>query len=195
MLPESIPQGLETGRTRDLMHLTDEDFDIWEIAQRLAKINRFCGATKFPLSVATHSVVVSYLAPAGRELTGLLHDISESFGIGDMISPVKKLNPAFKELEAGIVSQLLKPFPCLAYLDLIEHVDKRATALEALTHRGSFPDWAEVMGAAYPVTKYEQTLIQRYYAHEWDWDWSANLFADRYDQLVDPCWKRGRGLV
>lgn len=193
MLPDTLPQGLEDGRTRDLMRLTEPDFDVWEIARRLAKLNRFCGATRFPLSVATHSVVVSYLAPASLALTGLLHDISESFGIGDLISPVKRLNPAFKELEAGIVKQLCVPFPSLKDLELIEAYDKRATALEAYVHRGSFPEWAETMGAAYAPDRREVQLIQRYYHHEFAWDISADLFCDRYDQLTTT-WAGG-GLV
>lgn len=184
MLPEYIPQGLEDGRTRDLMHLTSHDFEIRGIASRLAKINRFCGATRFPLSVATHSVVVSYLCPEQYALTGLLHDISESFAIGDMIRPIKAINPAFKELELEIERQLCAPFPCLHDIAKIKQADNRATAIEAFVHRGSFPDWASLDGFDWRPTPYEQDLINEYYRHEIGWQLSATMFLDRYAELT-----------
>ena len=101
-LPTNIPQGLEDGTIRNLMALTGPDFDIEAIAARLAKINRFGGATKWPYSVATHSVLVSALCPKQYRCPGLLHDITESFGINDMISPVKRAMPHYKLLEAAI---------------------------------------------------------------------------------------------
>lgn len=184
MLPDYLPQGLENGRTRNLMALTEPDFNIADIANRLAKINRFAGATTFPLSVATHSVAVSYLAPKGLELTGLLHDISESFGIGDMIRPIKQISPAFKELELAIEKQLETPFPCLKDIALIKQADNRATAIEAFVHRGSFPDWASLDGFDWRPTPYEQDLINEYYRHEIGWQLSATMFLDRYAELT-----------
>jgi len=190
MLPDYLPQGLENGRTRNLMALIEPDFDIVDIANRLAKINRFAGATRFPLSVATHSVVVSYLAPKGLELVGLLHDISESFGIGDMIRPVKQISPAFKELELAIEKQLEVPFPCLKDIALIKQADNRATAIEAYIHRGEWPDWSKpeeggFVGYDYPLNAHESRLTYTFYEGELSWQMSAAAFVLRYNQLVN----------
>jgi hypothetical protein len=181
LLPDKIPQGLEDGRTRDLINLVDADFDIVGIAGRLAKINRFCGATRFPLSVATHSVVVSRLCSPELALTGLLHDITESFGIGDMISPVKEIMPQYRHLESHIHGQLCMAFPALLDEHKIKYADRRATALEALTHRGVFPDWAS--GVAHPMSEYERDLVHVYYSQEISWQESAETFLAWFDHL------------
>lgn len=183
MLPDSIPQSLEDGRTRDLMNLIEADFDIPSIAKRLAKINRFCGATRFPISVATHSVVVSYLAPLGLELTGLLHDIEESFGLNDMISPIKRLLPDYQALGHRIMAQLYTPFPCLKDRERIKPWDDRASAIEAFVHRGEFPDWAQLSGHSHPPTGVECLMIDAYYKCEISWQDSARLFVDRFHEL------------
>lgn len=183
-LPDNIEQGLEDGRVRNLRQLTaPDDFNIFRIAERLAKINRFAGATWFPLSVATHSVVVSRLCPPELAMTGLLHDITESFGIGDLISPVKSLMPGYRELEHDMWQQLCVPFPALRRIDEIEPYDKRATAIEALVHRGSWPEWASVGGYDYPLTPDEDRLIRDYYEHEIYWRESASLFVRAFGRL------------
>ena len=79
-------------------HITTDD-----IADRLCAINRYNGGTVIPFSVGAHSMVIQeYLYERGAthrvQLLALLHDATEAF-IGDMVSPLKKLFPAFSELE------------------------------------------------------------------------------------------------
>lgn len=66
--------------------------DIRDIACHLSRINRFLGATMFPISVAQHSVNVAHLlairgADAMTQLIGLLHDAHEAY-MGDVPTPV-----------------------------------------------------------------------------------------------------------
>lgn len=82
-----------TGKYVDPLNLQPEDICIEDIAHHLSLINRYCGAYPFPLSVAQHSLMVSYFMAASdgsREaaLAGLLHDASEAY-LNDMASPVK----------------------------------------------------------------------------------------------------------
>lgn len=65
-----------------------EDICIEDIAHHLAMMCRYNGASEDFLSIAEHSVHVSYHVAPGDELWGLLHDAPE-FAIGDMIRPVK----------------------------------------------------------------------------------------------------------
>lgn len=79
-------------------HITKDD-----IADRLCAINRYNGGTIIPFSVGAHSLAIqSYLRIRGAskrvQLLALLHDATEAF-IGDMVSPLKKLFPAFSRLE------------------------------------------------------------------------------------------------
>lgn len=79
-------------------HITTDD-----IADRLCAINRYNGGTATPFSVGEHSLAIqSYLRQRGAtqrvQLLALLHDATEAF-IGDMVSPLKKLFPAFSKLE------------------------------------------------------------------------------------------------
>jgi len=67
---------------------------IEDIAHQLSMINRFCGATKRPYSVAEHSLFVSELLQRdGRsaiaQLAGLMHDAHETY-TNDVSSPAKE---------------------------------------------------------------------------------------------------------
>lgn len=59
-----------------------------DLAETLAKINRFTGNTLVPWSVAEHSLLVASLLPARLGLYGLLHDAHEAI-VGDIIGPVR----------------------------------------------------------------------------------------------------------
>lgn len=74
-----------------------------DITLRLCAINRYNGGTKIPFSVGAHSLAIqNYLRKRGAsprvQLLALLHDAAEAF-MGDMITPLKGLFPAFAKLE------------------------------------------------------------------------------------------------
>jgi len=90
-----------SGIAFDLLNPQPEMILIDDIAHSLALINRFNGAAIFPYSVAQHSLYVAGLLPPKLKLHGLLHDAAEAY-VGDMVSPLKKIMPEYKEVEAKI---------------------------------------------------------------------------------------------
>lgn len=100
--------------TVDMIHLED-------IAWGLARTCRFGGQMRgdTPIySVAQHSVLVSRVLWDVREMVahdwegakiGLLHDAAEAY-IGDMVGPLKRLLPQFKEIELRIEAVIAQRF-------------------------------------------------------------------------------------
>lgn len=79
----------------------DSTINIFDIAVSLSRIPRWGGRVTADLtaySVAQHSVMVSRLCRPENALLGLLHDATEAY-LGDIISPMKKLLPAYIEME------------------------------------------------------------------------------------------------
>lgn len=100
-----------SGRRLDLLDPSPLDVEVEDIAHGLARVARWNGQTssRYPFSVAQHSLVVEELAGRLRpnirveqRLAALLHDAPE-YVIGDMISPFKAmLGNGYKEIEARL---------------------------------------------------------------------------------------------
>lgn len=101
-------------------NLVPDNIVIEDIAHALSLQCRFNGHCDEHYSVAEHSVkVATKLLETGDltlAMTGLLHDAAEAY-TGDVISPLKKLLPGFKEIEARVeeciagVFAIPYPFP------------------------------------------------------------------------------------
>lgn len=79
-----------TGKQFDLLEPTIEMINIEDAAHHLSLENRFNGATKFPISVAQHSINVCNQAPEEVKLEALLHDIKEAW-YKDWTAPYKQM--------------------------------------------------------------------------------------------------------
>lgn len=97
-----------SGRAFDLLDPQPDQIDIEDIAWALSHLCRFTGHSRRPYSVAEHSVrvyaIVAVAQGSGSNLAGrvaLLHDASEAY-LGDVSSPLKRLLPAYVELEAKV---------------------------------------------------------------------------------------------
>lgn len=90
-------------------NVNHEDIDPYWIAKSLSKICRFNGHVRHFYSVAQHSVYVSRLLPEELKFYGLIHDMTEAF-CGDLVRPIKKVLPAFSEMEKGIWLKLCESF-------------------------------------------------------------------------------------
>lgn len=105
------PFRLINGRLLDVTEPDPALFSIEDIAHALALINRYGGHAKWPYSVATHSVLVSFLAgPSGLAYEGLMHDFTEALGLVDVPSATKRLFPEYRALEARVRARIAPKF-------------------------------------------------------------------------------------
>lgn len=79
-----------TGRCVSLYDPTPDMISLVDIAHALSHVCRFGGHTREFYSVAQHSCLVSYLAPAEWRLAALMHDATEAY-LGDVIRPLKNI--------------------------------------------------------------------------------------------------------
>jgi hypothetical protein len=77
-----------TGKRFDLLNPQPEMVCTEDIAHHLSLLNRFTGATRFPYSVAQHSVLMSHIVPPELAKAALLHDAHEAY-VGDVSAPLK----------------------------------------------------------------------------------------------------------
>ncbi len=84
-----------------------DDFDITDIAHALSNNCRWTGHCKFFMSVAEHSVAVSYLCD--DPLAGLLHDASEAY-LTDVAKPIKPFLENYMDIEDRIMKAIAKKY-------------------------------------------------------------------------------------
>lgn len=95
--------------------------NLTDIAHALSQLNRWGGHTRLPYSVAQHSVLVARrLAGRGTGSLGfgsmrlasygLLHDSTEAYMGGDIVSPIKRHVPELMALERGIANAITERF-------------------------------------------------------------------------------------
>lgn len=119
-----------------------EDIDIETIAHSLSNLCRFTGHTREFYSVAQHSVLVSNIVPSRLALEGLLHDSHEAF-VGDIATPLKRLLPDYKMIEALAGEAVAKMFDLpLVMPDEVKWADTVALASEVRDLLpGLYSDW------------------------------------------------------
>lgn len=111
------------------------------IAHALAHLNRWTGHTRYPFSVAQHSVMVSYMVPKHYALEALLHDATEAY-LGDVSKPLKELLPQFKVLEQRHWECIADTFDLPYKLSPeVTYADYQALALEDHMLRGGTHEW------------------------------------------------------
>ncbi|MEI7217448.1 hypothetical protein WCT79_10520 [Pectobacterium carotovorum] len=136
-----------TGRHFNYTEPSLDSVCLLDIAHALSQINRFCGHTNWPYSVAQHSVGASYIVPQEFALEALMHDAHEAY-VNDMMSPLKHMLPDYKSIETRIEQLVrlkfglpLKTSPEVKHADLV----MLATEKEALLH-ANFGDWPILEG-------------------------------------------------
>lgn len=110
--------------------LEPRPLSVFEVAHSLAKLCRFNGHCRRFYSVAQHSVLVSYLVPPQFAWQGLMHDAGEAV-LGDITSPLKRLVPDYRAIEASCEAVIFDGFGLPPELDkLVGYFDLVALATE-----------------------------------------------------------------
>ena len=170
-------------------YINNPQFYLPDIAYTLARQPRWNATSSKFVSVAEHSVRVSYLIQeeGGAPFEGLTHDITEAF-LGDVPGPFKSLLPDFVALEKRIwtsfVDRLQDDFLVAApELDRNGHskeckrADWRALFIEAREVMvGQGRDWV-----GYDEFKPDETDLP---CHFWDPEEAELRFLNRWDELT-----------
>ena len=98
-----------TGRKFWPLDPREEDIDPADIAHALSLICRFGGHARRFYSVAEHCVLLSYAVAPEHALWALLHDAAEAY-VGDMVRPLKRSMPWFREAEGRILAEIVGRF-------------------------------------------------------------------------------------
>jgi hypothetical protein len=110
------------------------DVCVRDIAHHLSLICRFGGAVRTHYSVAQHSLIVADILPPRLKLRGLLHDATEAY-IGDMVSPLKRFMPEYREVEGRIWAAIVARFGLPETTDTEKAEIKRADNIALVTER------------------------------------------------------------
>jgi hypothetical protein len=169
-----------TGKRLNLNSVRPDDIDIRDIAHHLAQINRFNGSAREPVSVAQHSVYVSYLVPDKDRLQGLLHDASEAY-LGDVTKWLKD-SPGmtwYRSVEEDLQSRILLKFGCAQTLSQeVMRADRLMCAYEARASGLNLPSYP-----GYELSFDDSSRISAFGWHPWNWQVAENQFLLRFRQL------------
>ncbi|MHB8565280.1 MAG: metal-dependent phosphohydrolase, partial [Acidiferrobacteraceae bacterium] len=130
-----------SGRMVDLMDPQPSMIDFGDIAWALSQLCRYTGHTRYPYSVAQHSVLVSHHVPKSLEAQALMHDAQEAY-IGDLSSPLKRLVPEYGVIEDRVAKAIAERFGLPEKLDeSVKRADLQALMTERrdLMHPGGDP--------------------------------------------------------
>jgi hypothetical protein len=184
-----------SGRVVSLEHPLPSDIDALDIAYALAGLVRFTGhagdgGTGYRWSVGQHCIVGSIMAqvlyPYMKNLDAdvLLHDASEAY-VGDMSSPMKRLNPQFVFIEHGFHRAVCGAFGVTTTSPAVKAIDMRMLATEkklfmpegdwGLSHSPFEPEEWEKVGGSMEVWDYLWT--------PWPPQVTEDLYLKRMDYL------------
>jgi uncharacterized protein len=151
-----------TARRFDLAAPTPGMVCIEDIAWHLSMINRFCGATVRPYSVAEHCLLVTEIlersiAPTDHSMlrAALLHDAPEAY-TNDLSSPMKqRVGETWREAELPIVIAVERHFGTSQAMHqhaaAIHHADMVALATERRDLMAPHPDMWPCLEGIEPV--------------------------------------------
>ena len=149
--------------------------DIEDIARSLSMMNRFCGHTKFPYSVARHTINCARLVEKGFELEALLHDATEAY-LSDIVMPAKRSLPEYTLMENKIYSEAIATKFSLSVTipKQVREVDKIMCVTEAFH---LLQDYSWIFDDYWPPVN-RDIVIQ-----ESNWKKDMQDFLDTYESL------------
>jgi hypothetical protein len=188
-----------SGKMLDLANPRPEDICLEDIASGLANTIRYRGALGVPLTVAQHSVLLSYWTGFTDEQRrfALLHDAAEAY-LGDIPAPAHRLME-FREYFIHVCNRLFDVIG-IKYLGYPEktdprpyaavyQADKALVAYEVATfgdsewrQRACFSQaaWLELWGEVPTLTEADEYAVGSYV---WGSDLARKLFLERAANL------------
>lgn len=158
--------GTHSGLLFDLVNPDYSHVNVEDIAFGLSRQMRFNGHTKFPYSVAQHSMFVAELMPAELAAYGLVHDAHEAY-MGDITSPVKS---------------------AMAELGGYEAITKLDDILSAATHAHFGLQWPLSKEIEEQVVKADKLAAQFEKAHLLNMDFEQPfVLPRRLHKYMTPC--------
>lgn len=122
-----------SGKLVDPLKPDPDLIELADIAHSLSQINRFNGHTRFPYSVAQHSLLVCDLVEDPGKLEALMHDAVETY-VQDIVIPLKVVDKmsGYREIEDSWAEAVAKKFELgMAYwYDAVKLADRKALATE-----------------------------------------------------------------
>jgi len=128
----------------DLVEPDPQEVVLSDIVLPLAEARRYACQSPLPLTVASHSVILSRYVPAHLKPAAILHDAAEAY-TGDVIAPLKKLFPDFamhyQSLELGILESIETAFDVrfVEHLAELDRWDKALAEIEMYEFYGREP--------------------------------------------------------
>lgn len=176
-----------SGKAFEYNNIQPDMLDIRDIAHALALQNRYNGHTKYPYSVALHSVLCSYAPDCPNELRfeALMHDAAEAY-LGDIPRPFTRLIPEiktyFREAELAIANKYGTRYPMSPE---VKAVDDRLLMTEKQYLLGPEPREWICTAEPYPdVHEVAHALIHSLLCVGVAWDVAEGLFLQRYKELA-----------
>jgi hypothetical protein len=161
-----------------LLNPSESPILIDSIARSLSRLPRFTSHTLnwLPYNIGQHSLGVSYLVPPEYALEGLLHDATE-YVLNDMSSPLKRLCPDYRAIEANWDLAIRQRFglpaahsPCIKQADLVMLATEKRDLMPYDTVR-----W-RILDGILPMKKRIRPHIS--------WLWTRHLFMKRFLELT-----------
>lgn len=182
-----------TGKCVNPFDLKPGDICIEDIAHHLALVNRFNGATKWPINVAQHSVYVARLCegsefpPRGNPvaLQALLHDASEAY-ICDINTFLKRkeIFRAYRRLEYQLQSEIYKHFNCdTVERAMIRVADNLMARFEARMAFGKDFYFCGRKGEYPSLTEKEMECVGVW--NPWPWEEAEEIFLTEFKRFSD----------
>jgi len=123
---------MHDGQYLDLLNPDPAVISINGIAFALSQLCRYGGHCRVFYSVAEHSVHCCNLVEPEYKKQALLHDAAEAF-VGDIVWPVKRLVPAFQDIEHRILKVILSKYKMDSPIwPVVKQADREMLAAERL---------------------------------------------------------------
>lgn len=132
--------------------ISNNVFDVEEVAFALSNLCRFNGHCRSFYSVAQHSVFVAELCPEWLYGAGLFHDAAEAF-IGDIPTTLKQMLPEYKHIQKQVDNWVALQLNLEIDHPFVKYADLQALAAEKRDLINDPSEWDMLSNVITPKNK------------------------------------------